>query len=450
MLFQMKTRINLTFMLTGFICLVIITINGFGNELKQLSKPEHHFSPQQDTLYQEISGIVLDKITRKAVSYANILVFGTHIGTVSNSDGVFIIKIPYAYRKAKLQISNIAYQTLTVLVSNLQKNDNIFLLEPEVYSLEEVEIKMSNPLKILRDVMKNVSSNYGNEPALLTVFYRETVQNNDNFVSVSEAVFDVYKSGYGKIFDSDRIKISKARKSRHISPKDRVLFKLQGGPYNIFRLDIVKYPGEILSPGIFDSYDYSVKGMIPVNERNAYVISFEQKPHSDLSLYKGNIFIDAQSKAIAAMEFSLTEEGAGKAADFLIVKQPSNIQVEVISADYKVNYKFYEDKWILNHARAELEYKCNWNKKFLQSNYSVPEPEVFKVIFEMAVTNIHTENIRKFKIREVVKPGEIFTEMVSGFEDPEFWGDYNIIVPEQSIEQAVERLGSRMKNHGFE
>lgn len=446
----MRTRFLLISVFSGLIILFIQEVKLYPAGQKELNLPGIPVFGQTDTLNLEISGKVMDKISKKAVSYANVFILGTHIGTVTNSDGEFIIKIPTEYRSSLLQISSIAYKSLTLSVNLLQRHNNKFFLEPEIYLIEEAEIKMSNPLKILRDVFKNVSVNYGSDPVLLTVFYRETVQNRDKFVSVSEAVFDVYKSGYGKMFDSDRIRISKARKSRYISPGDKVLFKLQGGPYNIFRLDIVKHPGEILSRTMYDKYDYSIRGIVPVNERNAYIISFEQKPFSEQQLYKGNIYIDTESRALTAMEFSLNEEGVRQASDFLIIKEPSNITVEVLSADYFVNYKYFDTKWMLNHARAEINFKCNWNRKFLRPGYIVPEPEVFKVVFEMAVTDVDTENIRKFRFREVVKPGEIFMEMVSDFEDPEFWGDYNVILPEQSIEEAVERLGSRIKVSEYE
>lgn len=442
----MKMRMVLISMFSGLISFLSLNIVCYGITQKDLSGSALSvYTTLQDTVYYEISGKVLDKESKKAVSFANILILDTHIGTVANSDGEFIIKVPSIYRTSGLQISSIGYKTVTLPINKLLEEDNQFFLEPVVYFIEEVEIKKSNPLRILRDAMRHVPSNYGNEPSLLTVFYRETVQNKGKFVSVSEGVFDVYKSGYRKLFDSDRIKISQARKSRYISPKDRVMFKLQGGPYNIFRLDVVKYPGEILSQDVFENYDYEVKGVIPINDRNTYIISFEQKPHAEIPIYEGNIFIDSETRAIAAMEFSMTETGVKKASDFLIIKQPLNMNVSVLSADYKVNYNYIGDKWILNHARAELQFKCSWNRKLFQLNYIIPDPEIFNVVFEMAVTNVNTTNIKKFKFRETAKPGEIFVEVASDFDNPEFWGDLNIIMPEQPIEKVIERLVDRIK-----
>jgi hypothetical protein len=34
---------------------------------------------------------------------------------------------------------------------------------------------------------------------------------------------------------------------------------------------------------------------------------------------------------------------------------------------------------------------------------------------------------------------------VSAFADPEFWGDYNVIEPDQSIESAIRRIARKVK-----
>ncbi|KKK63630.1 hypothetical protein LCGC14_2992340 [marine sediment metagenome] len=63
----------------------------------------------------------------------------------------------------------------------------------------------------------------------------------------------------------------------------------------------------------------------------------------------------------------------------------------------------------------------------------------------MAVTDIDPENIIKFKYRDSYRRDDIFIETIDDFEDPDFWGEYNIIQPEESIQSAIERIGRKMK-----
>ena len=64
---------------------------------------------------------------------------------------------------------------------------------------------------------------------------------------------------------------------------------------------------------------------------------------------------------------------------------------------------------------------------------------------EMAVTDIDHENITKYKFRESARRDDIFIEKVGDFEDPDFWGEYNIIQPEESIQIAIERISRKLK-----
>ena len=50
---------------------------------------------QEDTLgYYPVQGKIVDIRTGNPIIFANVYLNGTNIGTVSNSDGEFIIKIP--------------------------------------------------------------------------------------------------------------------------------------------------------------------------------------------------------------------------------------------------------------------------------------------------------------------------------------------------------------------
>jgi hypothetical protein len=64
---------------------------------------------------------------------------------------------------------------------------------------------------------------------------------------------------------------------------------------------------------------------------------------------------------------------------------------------------------------------------------------------EMAVTDMDAQNVDKLKFKDQTKYSDILAEQVSQFEDPDYWGEYNIIKPDESIEQAIGRLNRRLK-----
>lgn len=64
---------------------------------------------------------------------------------------------------------------------------------------------------------------------------------------------------------------------------------------------------------------------------------------------------------------------------------------------------------------------------------------------EIAVTDRTEEEVIKFAGKEKLRYTDIFLDEVSAFADENFWGEYNIIEPDQSIEQAIRRLARKVK-----
>ena len=51
----------------------------------------------------------------------------------------------------------------------------------------------NNPRVIVEEAIKKIPVKYSGNDNMLTAFYRETVQKRRRYISVSEAVMDVYK-----------------------------------------------------------------------------------------------------------------------------------------------------------------------------------------------------------------------------------------------------------------
>ena len=66
-------------------------------------------------------------------------------------------------------------------------------------------------------------------------------------------------------------------------------------------------------------------------------------------------------------------------------------------------------------------------------------------MFEMAITDRDTKNIEKYSNRESVKISDVLADQVSAFEDVNFWGKYNYIKPDESIETAIAKINKKLK-----
>ena len=64
----------------------------------------------------------------------------------------------------------------------------------------------------------------------------------------------------------------------------------------------------------------------------------------------------------------------------------------------------------------------------------------------MAVTDweINTTD-KRIRIKNRLRPTVIINDAISGFSDPDFWGEYNLIEPDKSIESAIEKIKKSIK-----
>jgi hypothetical protein len=401
-----------------------------------------HEKAAKDTTYKTFTGKVIDSNTRKPVVFANVYLIGSSLGTVTNTEGEFILKVPVNELNRKVGISNLGYKNLAIALSEFTEKENLIRLEITATPLEEVIIRTDDPIELLRMAFRRINENYNTDPEMQVGFYRETVKQNRNYVAVAEAVLDVYKSSYNSITDNDRVKIYKGRKSEDLKKMDTLMFKLQGGPRTSFMLDVVKNPGEILSEEYLEDYIFRYAGFATIDGRDNYVVEFDQKQNIQLPLYKGTIYLDTKNMAFTRIEFSYSDQALAIADNELVRKKPMDLKIDVLGANYLVNYRVLDNKWYLNHVRSELVFKCNWKKKRYNATYTTA--------LEMAVTDRNLENVNKAKYKEQVRMSDIFTDQVTAYKDENFWGEYNYIKPDESIESVINRLNRKLKWEAIE
>jgi hypothetical protein len=389
------------------------------------------------TSYTFLTAKIVDEVSKKPIVFASVFKTGTSIGTVTNSDGEFELKIPGKSTDGSLSITHLGYKNLEISIKDVQSKKGAISLTPHAIPIEEVVIQDIDPIALLEKALLKKRDNYSMNPEMQTAFYRETLKQNRNYVAISEAVLDIYNSGYRESFDFDRVKIYKGRKSKNVKKMDTVLVKFQGGPRTAMFLDVVKNPGVILDPEVFEFYKFTLDGIVNVNDRKNYVIAFEQFRMVDYPLYAGKIYIDMESTAITGLKFQLSEKSLKDATRVLVKKKPIGMKMDVLNGNYMVRYREIEGKWVLNYVRSEVAFKSKWAKKLFKSNITA--------MFEMAITDRDTQNVEKFPYKVTVKFTDVLSDEVDSFQDEDYWGEYNTIKPDESIEVAIMKLNKKLQ-----
>lgn len=426
----MKTNLHIYF--RGIIGLFFIILAQIHSEARYSVHPMTDSSS-----FRQFKGSILDIKTRNELIFASITVSGTSISTISNSEGKFSIKIPTEKQNLSLIISFLGYKNKVIPIKELKSEKNMLYLEPSNTILEEVVVKVTDAKNIFLGVLNNRSQNYGNGPIQMTGFYRETIRKRRNYVSLSESILNIQKQPFS-IGSQDEINLFKGRKNTDYAKLDTVNFKLQGGPFSALYLDLIKYPSFIFSEDAFKLYDFILEDITQINDKRVLVLAFKQKPTNEDPLYYGKMFIDAKSLALISATFQLNVADKVKSGLQFTRKKPVGVVVYPTEVRYQINYREQNGQWIFAYSRGDLTFKLNWDKRIFNTIYSTT--------FEMAVTDSKKQDIKENQNTQRLTSNIILSDKVSSLADPNFWGEYNIIEPEKSIESAIRKIQRKTLN----
>ncbi len=392
-----------------------------------------------DTLkFYLVNGTILDDESKEPLAFATLSIEETNIATVSNSNGEFSFKIPREKTGSQIMISHIGYEKKYLPIDAfITKGEKKIGLKIVTVQLVEVSVFPSDPNLLIRAVMNRREQNYLNDPTRMTAFYRETIKKGWSYVSLSEAVVSVHKHPYNNIRE-DQVKLQIGRKSTDYDKLDTLAFKLQGGPYTAVMLDIMKDPYLIFDDEMIEYYDFRINNLTRIDDRLIYVLDFNQKPTVKLPLFFGKLYIDTQSLAVTKAIFNLNTKDRNQVAAMFIRKKPLGAKVFPTEASYLVTYRqTKEGKWYFGYSRGQVSFRVNWKRKLFNTNYHTT--------IEMAITDWKIADSKTFKGSDRLKINAIMEDEVEGFANNEFWGNYNVIEPEQPIESAIRKIQRKIE-----
>lgn len=383
-------------------------------------------SIEQKEKFFFLSGTLIDQKKGKPISYASVSVLNKPIGTISNSDGEFLLKIHPSTINDSIIISCMGYKQI-ILSAHKLLDEDLFFMEPISIRIREVKVKAVTPEELLRDMRRNIKHNYSLSSRMLTTFYRETVKQDDAFINVSEAVMELLKAPYAGTFRNDLVRIIKGRKSPDVQPFRWLNFKLQGGPFTITKMDVVKNMENFINELSEEAYRYEIKRVIWYHKQPVYVIGFSPRSEKYFPGFEGEIFIHKESSAIVHANFKFNKHSLKQAQHIMIRKKPRGVTARPVYVRYQVNYQNYQGKWHLSTSQASVKFKVKSKRDKLNSE--------FHSVSDLLVTNIEPTDVKRFTTNERFTRRDVFVEKLGQF-DEQFWENYNIIKPDEDLRNA--------------
>ena len=107
-----------------------------------------------------ITGVVKNKDSRRKLENVNISVVGSNVGTVTNADGTFSLKVTEAEICRGLEVSHIGYLSTRLSAEEVGKGNNLTVwMIPAPNMLNEIVVFVNNTRAIVEKAIKKITLN---------------------------------------------------------------------------------------------------------------------------------------------------------------------------------------------------------------------------------------------------------------------------------------------------
>ena len=377
-----------------------------------------------------VGGTVIDEKTGRPLPQVSVSV--GRVSVVTNEDGAFLLKLNDLPKS--ITVSHLGYKTKRVALEAGKTEALKINLQPTVIQLREIVVRTGDPREVVEIAIRKIPDNYSRQPELLKAFYRETAMKRKHFIYVAEGVEDMYKTPYTRGIARDRVAIIKGRRLLSQKQGDTLGLKVMGGPVLPVQLDVVKNYEILLNQEELDAYSFSWGVPEYINDRLQMVVLIEPRYPKEWALYHGKLYIDDERLAFTRIELSLDMSDKDKATRTMLVRKPLGVRFKPRELSCVVDYRYTDGITRISYLRNIFKFNCDWKKRLFSTS--------FTATCEMAVTDCQSEDVKPIVSRNSFDQHDAYYDKVEYFMDPDYWSNYNIIEPSESLDKAIRKLVS--------
>ncbi len=375
-------------------------------------------------LAQEIPvlrGRVLDADTHQPIPNAQVGIGNNRLGTSTNTEGRFALRVPAAYQGSQLEVALLGYRPYRRPLPPLPAADLLIELHLSPASLGTVMVTASAE-GIVREAVARIPRNYPVRPTQLTGFYRESDEEaiRQRYDYLAEGILRVQKPGYQhprdpgtvQVLQARRVDLRLARDTAALSPIDWI-----AGPFVPHRFDFVHTRAEFISPAHFKEYTYRLSPQTTFQNRAVYVVAFEPRPGTNRANFAGEVYIDEQSYAFLGARWHRTPAG---------IRRERQLVFTATERAYRTEYQAYAGRYYL---------KSIWYN-------TLGQPRAGRVrhhLAEFVTTAIDTAQALAPGYEARTQYADIFLQSPVPY-DSTFWQHYTTVLPPPALlDQARQR-----------
>ncbi|MCB0434519.1 MAG: carboxypeptidase-like regulatory domain-containing protein [Flavobacteriaceae bacterium] len=438
----------------------------------------------------ELKNKVMELGTLMPLENASIYIQKTTIGTISNSDGKFVLMVPKEYEKDTLVVSSIGFKSYKTPVNEFDNSMEIYL-EEDVASLDEIILVADTRPKTGNDIMlralERLPDNMPESPYLEKGFVRHKERNRAEFKWLVESAITLYNSGYDSIANEQiKVNVDQVRKSYDLRDVDSLLvytsylksknrnLRLKkdnlrrdtiktsslvkaikwndtriNGLDNLFqgKLNLLRKSGDpkaLFGKHMLENHQFNLDTVLVDNDRKIYKIQIlEGADYVDLNTkgifndgYKANgwIYIYWDTYAIKKIEYELI------AASDAQKSRSKTLFDTNVGHKLEVSYMEYNDKMYLNYIYYETPKLVNVGDKTIKPEEVTKEDRdarFYYTVQEVLFTEIIVDPEQVAQAQNQTWDSDLFLPRPY---NKDFWKNYNTLLENEEEEKLIDDL----------
>jgi hypothetical protein len=314
-----------------------------------------------------LKGRVTDKATHEGIAFVSIGIEGTSIGTATNPDGYFQLKVPDEFKTKNLYFSAIGYVSGSYSMLDFKPDQDIQItLAPQSYKIEAIDVAAESLVlqRILRTASERIPENYQEGPFGMKIFYQEQQSLGDNaFSSNQKIIVNLYdRKGYTNPGWANAFKDRNYAIAERQSDKQAIGFRDASNNFDeLLELDLARLSNTIMNPELLGDYKLNLEGKTTFNGDSVWTISYSANKH-DLAhtgsyyptSFSGKLYISCADYVVLRNEIHLTAAKENQQGRSLAVKTNANTDVQM---NLTTEYKKMNGKYVLSYMNMEKQFK---------------------------------------------------------------------------------------------
>ncbi|MEO9868869.1 serine hydrolase [Ekhidna sp.] len=379
-----------------------------------------------------VVGKVYSNVTKEPLPFSTLGLLNNTKGTICNSVGAYRLILNRKYKGEALHVSYVGFKSKSVVLSGDNQKLDIYL-EEDNQQLKEVTVTSLTAEGVFSRALDSIPKNYYDSPHISKGFYRITSKKDDQYVHLSEAVFDLYRS---KKPNKNQFKLVRMR----ALTDERAAHSMDLGlkPKSIFNQDVVNTSliETMFKKKTVKTHTFILEGIYPHEGREVYIISFDLNDGVDKLGFKGKVFIDTEDFGFVYVEYGLSPKGIHHFkfnVAYRALMELFDIHIEVLSQTQKVTYKKSGKKYYLSNVIEDGSISMRSTREHF--NFSLD------VHVDYLVTSLQLNDAVPFEKEEMLGKEKLIEFQHSEY-DSVFWNDHTIILPDTDFNEIAKKIES--------